>query len=87
MSSDDTKRDLENVRQTITDDIQASQKAIEYKWGEAQTFFAASVAGYNNLAGVEQVHDLFRRGNEVLTDFIAVQTMLSVTLMGIKGRL
>ncbi|MFI7122615.1 hypothetical protein [Amycolatopsis sp. NPDC049868] len=87
MSSADTRRDLENVRQTITDNIDASQKAIEYRWEEAQAFFAASVAGYNNLAGVDQVFALFARGNEVLIDFLAVQTTLSTTLMSMQQRL
>lgn len=61
MSSADTRRDLENVRQTITDNIDGSQKAIEYRWDEEQTFFAASVAGYNILAGVDQVFALLAR--------------------------
>lgn len=87
MSSDDTKRDLENVRQTVTDNIDASQKAIEYKWDEAQTFFTAAVAGYNNLDGVDNAYQLFARGNAVLTEFIAVQTTLSVTLMSMQGQL
>jgi len=87
MSSEDTKRDLENVRQTVTDNITASQEAIEYQWDEGRTFFAAAVTGYNNLDGVDYVYELFARGNEVLTEFIEVQTMLSVTLMGMQRRL
>ncbi|WP_410655217.1 hypothetical protein [Amycolatopsis sp. lyj-112] len=87
MSSADTRRDLENVRQAITDNIDASQKAIEYRWDEAQTFFSASVAGYNNLAGVDHVFALFARGNQVLTDFLAVQTTLSSTLMSMQRQL
>jgi len=50
-------------------------------------FFAASVVGYNNLAGVDQVSTLFARGNQVLTDFIAVQATLSATLMGMQRQL
>lgn len=77
VSSADTRRDLENVRQTITYNIDDSQKAIEYLWDKAQTFFAAAVAGYNNLAGMDQVFALFARDNQVLIDFLDVQTPLS----------